>query len=104
MEPEQIDLSGLVPEPKSIVEGDREFNPQDLRGLISYLKEIRDKSLDFVVPGSQIELVPGIDNEFDIKFNHDGTELSFTPTSFAKGQTIGGSSIAFISLYCRDTL
>jgi hypothetical protein len=89
---EQLDLTGVVPD-RSIIEGDREFNPQDLHGMIDYLKTIRDQSADYVVSGKNINIRPSygnMDKDFIIKFaGPDGNEIEFIPTNFAQDQTIG---------------
>lgn len=88
---EQIDLSG-VPLPPRIE--DRSFDEGMVQDLITYLKNIRDNSLDYVVPGPKLAVVPHEDLKgWEMVIDTGEGMKVFQPTDWAQAQTVSKTPV-----------
>jgi hypothetical protein len=88
---EQIDLSG-VPLPPRIE--DRSFDEGMVQDLITYLKNIRDNSLDYVVPGPKLAVVPHDDSKgWEMVIDTGEGMKVFQPTDWARAQTVSKTPV-----------
>lgn len=91
IEMEQIDLSG-VPLPPRIE--DRSFDEGMVQDLITYLKNIRDNSLDYVVPGPKLAVVPHEDLKgWEMVIDTGEGMKVFQPTDWAQAQTVSKTPV-----------
>ncbi len=67
---------------------DRSFDAKMVPQLVAYLKDIRDNSLDYVVPGPKLEVKPVGSSAWELWIDGpDGMKI-FVPTNWAQGQTV----------------
>jgi hypothetical protein len=87
---ETLDLS-KEQVPERIV--DREFDQRFLKDTIGYLKNIRDNSVDYIADTQKLEVRSKDDKEWQLWVDSpDGLKV-FTPTNWAKNQTIGATEL-----------
>jgi len=80
---EEIDLSKIdLPE--------RSF--ESVPDLIGFLKDIRDHSVDFVVPGPKLDIRPA-GSSWELWFEAGGEMRVFRPTNWAQTQTVGKTPV-----------
>ena len=68
---------------------DRSFDSKMVPQLVAYLKDIRDNSLDYVVPGPKLEVKPVGASAWELWIDGPEGMKIFRPTNWAQGQTVG---------------
>jgi len=68
---------------------DRSFDSKMVPELVAYLKDIRDHSLDYVVPGPKLEVKPVGASAWELWIDGPEGMKIFRPTNWAQGQTVG---------------